>query len=107
MLHDSQTDMVFIYRALKIHFHNCNRFDYSQEYINSLANGRDIRIFSVLHDEEEAIGKQIRDITKAMTAEQKRCKSIETNSIFVDVIAAFYNNERDELTLKMLNTEQL
>ena len=33
--------------------------------------------------------------------------AIEPNSIFADVLATFYNNERDELTLKMLKTEQL
>ena len=33
--------------------------------------------------------------------------ALEPNSIFADVLAAFYNNECDELTLKMLRTEQL
>ena len=30
---------------------------------------------------------------------------VEPNSIFADTLAAFYNNERDELTLNMLNTK--
>lgn len=32
---------------------------------------------------------------------------VEPNSIFADTLAAFYNNERDELTLNILNTQQL
>ena len=31
---------------------------------------------------------------------------IEPNSIFAETLAAFYNNERDELTLNMLNTKK-
>lgn len=31
---------------------------------------------------------------------------VEPNSIFAETLAAFYNNERDELTLNMLNTKK-
>ena len=42
----------------------CNRFDYSQEYICCLSECRDARIFGVLNNEREAIGKQIEEIDK-------------------------------------------
>lgn len=40
----------------------CNRFDYSAEYINCLAEGRDVRVFRELARGEEAIAQQINDI---------------------------------------------
>lgn len=57
-------------------------------------------------------GKSAYDILGSIDAIKVRScmtlfDTIEPNSIFADVLAAFYNNERDELTLKMLNTEQL
>lgn len=41
---------------------DCNRLDYSQEYINCLTECRDMRIFNVLDDESEAVRKQINAI---------------------------------------------
>ncbi len=43
----------------------CNRFDYSQEYINCLAECRDIRVFNVLDKELEAIKKLIDEIDQS------------------------------------------
>ena len=42
----------------------CNRFDYSQEYFNCLANGQDIRVFRELSKETDAISKRIEEIDK-------------------------------------------
>lgn len=44
--------------------HDCNRFDYSQEYINCLAEGRDPRIFNVIDEEVQATRNQLDQIDK-------------------------------------------
>lgn len=43
---------------------NCNRFDYSQEYINCITNSGDPCVFQVLNDEAEGIRKQLEELEK-------------------------------------------
>lgn len=43
---------------------DCNRFDYSQEYINCITNSGDPCVFTVLSNEAKAIGQQIDEVDK-------------------------------------------
>lgn len=58
---------------------DCNRFDYSQEYINCITNSGDPCIFTVLNNEADAIRKQLEEMekddnrgTERMMAHQER-----------------------------------
>lgn len=42
----------------------CNRFDYSQEYINCITNSGDPCVFQVINDEAEGIRKQLEEMEK-------------------------------------------